>query len=179
MPAPPLVPPSDCRLSMAARIASFLWHGVEGSSRGCCGVADDPQPVVLGQPLDHQLQPRLDSGSLFSSDIEPEVSIRNTRFDGGRLAGSIVFPFSPIRARRWPASHGQAATSTRTENGSSPGGGVVVGEVIHHLFDTNRVHRRKLALRKEPADIGIRAVSTSIEKVESSPPGTTARKGLS
>src|ERR1043165_8577680 len=60
----------------------------------------------------------LTSGSRFGGAIEPDVSIRNTRFARGRLAGWTAYPLMPIRMILRPSDHGLGKIDTEVRNGS-------------------------------------------------------------
>ncbi len=58
----------------------------------------------------------------ISSCIEPELSMRKTKLDGGRSVSSVVFPWIPT-SRSWRcAFHGHWPISKVAENFPSPGG---------------------------------------------------------
>ncbi len=61
----------------------------------------------------------ISSGSLAGSFIEPEVSIRNTRFSGGRSAGARSYPWMPICISRVSGFQGVCATETEVAKGTS------------------------------------------------------------
>ena len=54
--------------------------------------------------------------------IDPDTSIRNTRFDGGRFSFTISFAFTPTRSSLCDAFHGQSPSSQSTAIGTSPSG---------------------------------------------------------
>src|SRR4051812_10452145 len=56
-------------------------------------------------------------GNLLPSAIEPETSIRNTRFDAGRLSVGMFFPCNPIFSNLWLLFQGQSLYSVLIENG--------------------------------------------------------------
>ena len=65
---------------------------------------------------------RFRSGSLLGWSIDPDVSIRNTRFNGGRTSTSGNAPWIAICTSFVPAFHGVGPTDTVGRNGAVPSG---------------------------------------------------------
>ena len=124
MPIAPLVEPPDCRLSSDARISPFRDAGVEGSAN-----PELPAYVTIAtrsSARSRSTSNRNDSftsGSLLAEFIEPDTSIKNTRFAGLRSVMETSRPLSPMRTKRCSGAHGADDTSSFAANGTSPFGG--------------------------------------------------------
>ena len=96
-------------------------------------------------------------GSLFSSDIEPDTSTRNTRLESGPLLfGDFpAFQTKPHQAMFWlPGADGDFGV--HRERIAIDRRSVIVLEVVDEFFNPHGINRRALAMLDKPPYVGIR-----------------------
>src|SRR5574343_1142139 len=62
------------------------------------------------------------NGSLLTSLMEPDTSIKNTKLDLGKLSVGMSLPCKPMRTNLLVLFHGQSLYSVLIENGCCPVG---------------------------------------------------------
>ena len=109
------------------------------------GVDDNRHAVALGEHVGEHAHRCAHERQLVGGIIEPETSIRKTRFRGEGSRSLSSRPCSPISASRWRGFHGHGVSSVVIENGSFARWlWIVEAEIVDELFDADGAGGRQL-----------------------------------